>query len=152
MCYIKKLYFFAFNSFAKLLFYFYIMVLFYKKNLNRMCKKHLLELNTPHRMPPFPPVQKPFRTTFSPSTTRPVCPHPASRFAIIPLLSVANSPLPCICLNAFMRLPCTFNPYPFCLQPVPHTNTFKLRPPSTIISRHQMTFLTTVVKESLRRA
>ena len=120
--------------------------------MNRVCKKHLLWLNTPHRMPPFPPAQKPFRTTFSPSTTRPVCPHPASRFAIIPLLSVANSPLPCICLYAFTRLPSTHTPYSISLQPISYPYTFKLRTPSTTIPRHQMNYLITVVKESLRRA
>ena len=47
MCYIKKLYFFAFNSFAKLLFYFYIMVLFIKKIWTR-CSKSIFCSSTHH--------------------------------------------------------------------------------------------------------
>ena len=75
--------------------------------MNRVCKKHLLLLNTPHRMPPFPPSPKPIRITVSTPSTRPVCSHPASRSAIAPPLSADNFPLLSICLYAFTRLPST---------------------------------------------
>ncbi|MBR3435312.1 MAG: hypothetical protein IKG88_05455, partial [Bacteroidales bacterium] len=95
---------------------------------------------------------KPIRITVSTPSTRPVCSHPASRSAIAPPLSADNFTLLSICLYAFTRLPSTHTPYSISLQPISYPYTFKLRTPSTTIPRHQMNYLITVVKESLRRA